>query len=416
VLTAVAVSGGGSAIDAEAGRLLAELPAAPAASFRAVLAELRAAEWSADDHHVRWDQLTIHEAGALDPEQLDERSRTPAGARLAELPGKVFRVTQLVECHVHDAGRLLDAAAADGWSPVYADDHEAGPDDDLLNAVMYFTGDRNPLPGADFLALESIGEVLSAGDGDEVADWQETPLTAEFESGWRLRGEAGLNASTPLPDFTALFPVRACGEAHADEDEEDDCEVCSAWQLTPRTADILHTALSVLSDHAHDDVDERGSEPVRTKKDTDWEFFDRLPRLTWGMSADWRRGIAHACEDLIRDLAEGNWPEPRTNAEEIVLHLAIKDAPGYLDMVADGGFPGHEDLPSHRDDYDWRGCSEFLFQDHDVMLLYNAGMDGIEAPDDEYNQKAGMGDLRPAAWFNVFDNMQPRDPGRAFFR
>jgi hypothetical protein len=50
------------------------------------------------------------------------------------------------------------------------------------------------------------------------------------------------------------------------------------------------------------------------------------------------------------------------------------------------------------------------------MLLYNAGLDGIEAPDNELNQETGMGELRPAAWFDLFDNVRPRDPGRTFRR
>lgn len=415
VLTAVVGSGGGIAVDAEAERLLAELPAAPAASFRAVLARLRAAEWSAGEQRVRWDQLRISaDTPAL--EQLDESSRTPASARLAQLSGKVFRVTQLVECHVHDTDRLLKAAAADGWSPLQADDPEAGPDDDLLDAVMYFTCDRKAPPGADFVSLESIGELLSAANGDEVVDWQKTPITTEFNTGSRLREAANPGEGATIPGFTLLFPVRVCGEVHADEEGEEDCEVCGEWQLTPRTADILHTSLSVLSDQAHDDVGERSGEPVRGKSDSEWMFFDRLPRLTWGMNAEWRRSIAHACEDLIRDLAEGHWPEPRTTAEEMVLHLAIKDAPSWLEMATDEDFPAHGALPRYPDDYDWMGCSEFFFQDHDVMLLYAAGMDGVEAPDNELNREAGMGDLRPAAWFNVFGNMQPRDPGRTFRR
>jgi hypothetical protein len=43
VLTAIAASGNGSEIDAEAERVLAELPAAPAASFRAERHRLRSA-------------------------------------------------------------------------------------------------------------------------------------------------------------------------------------------------------------------------------------------------------------------------------------------------------------------------------------------------------------------------------------
>lgn len=43
-----------------------------------------------------------------------------------------------------------------------------------------------------------------------------------------------------------------------------------------------------------------------------------------------------------------------------------------------------------------------LFQDHDVLALFQPGLDGIEAPAIEANCEIGMGDYRPAAWFEPF--------------
>ena len=57
-------------------------------------------------------------------------------------------------------------------------------------------------------------------------------------------------------------------------------------------------------------------------------------------------------------------------------------------------------------------CSEVLFQDHDVLMLYDASLDGIEDPGNDANEYLRMGDLRPSSWFEYFSNVQPRDPSR----
>jgi hypothetical protein len=215
---------------------------------------------------------------------------------------------------------------------------------------------------------------------------------------------------SPRPDFAALFPVRECGCGR------EDCEICEGWQLSPRTADLLHTALEIMADQAFDDIEEHGSEPVEREDGGDWLLFDRLPRITWNQDVKWRRQVARACDDLADDLARGNWPTPRNNAEEIVLHLAIEDGPDRLEEREDVKDEEHDALPRHADDYDWGMCSEVLFQDHDVLMLYDESLDGIEDPDSDANEFLRMGDLRPRAWFNYFNNVEPRDGSRGYRR
>jgi hypothetical protein len=413
-LVALARSGGGDVINADAEKITAALPAAPAASFREACRRLRDQEWpEADAGPVRWDQLQAIGEEDLISARRDEEMRTPSDARLGQLAGKAFRVIQFLEYHVHDADRLLAAAVADDWSPLSDEDDQADPDD-LLDAVMHMADISHEVPGADIISQESTGEALTVPKGAELADWQREPITAKFGGGWRLRGEkSGVRESTD-PDFTALFPVRSCDLDHANE--EADCEICGDWQLTPRTADMLHTALENLADEAHDDADEKGDEPVSGKNADDWSFFDRLPRITWGMDAEWRRQVGRACEDLARDLAVGDWPQPRCTAEEMAMHLAIKEAPAYLEIWQEARDERHEALPKHRDDYDWGMCSELLFEDHDVLMLYDASLDGFEDPGDDLNRENGVGDLRPAAWFKFFTHLEPRDPDRGFRR
>jgi hypothetical protein len=423
VLTSLALTGGGPMTDADAEAIRTALPPAPAASFYEACQRLRNRVWpDADASPVERDQVRVPDEDDLTPALRDEKARTPSGARLGQLTGKVFRIIQFAEYHVYDAGRLLHAAAADGWPPVSAEDDDADPDDDLLDALMHLAGASPDVPGADAICRESTGQQLTIDAGDELAGWRPEPVTAAF-GGWRPRTEPSSNPGNdqddgnPIePDFAALFPVRSCGRDHADWDEKAECDVCGDWQLTPRTADLIYTALESLSDEAYDDAEERGDEPVSGKNAGNWCFFGRLPQITWGMDAGWRRQVARACEDLARDLAAGDWPTPRNNAEEMALHLAIRDAPGYLEMRQDAGDERHDALPGHHDDYDWDMCSEILFQDHDVLLLYDERLDGIEDPGNDLNQEAGMGDLRPSAWFKFFNNVEPRDPSRGFRR
>jgi hypothetical protein len=200
-----------------------------------------------------------------------------------------------------------------------------------------------------------------------------------------------------LPDFAALFPV---ARDLAEDDE--------FWPLTPRTAAALYGALGLIADWAYDDAETHGDDPV--DPDGDWLLFDELPRISWRRDGAWRRDVARAADDLSNDIAHGRWPVPRCNAEELLLHLAIDYA---ADMVKDGSsIAVLLDLPEHEDDYDWGMCSEELFQDHDVLLLYDDSVDGIEDPQAEANRRFRIGDLRPANWLTPFDNAEPRDPGR----
>jgi hypothetical protein len=216
------------------------------------------------------------------------------------------------------------------------------------------------------------------------------------------------------PDFAALFRVRTCD---LDHDEDGYCDVCDDWQLTPRTADMLYTALEILCDEAHDDADDNGDKPVSATDEGDWLIFDLLPRITWGMGADWRHQFGRACADLARDLEAGERPRPRCTAEEMALHLAVKDAPGCLEMAREAGDERHQALPEHDDDdYDWDRCASLLFEDHDVLMLFDTSLDGLEDPQGDLNQTYGVGDLRAAKWFQFFAHLDPRDPHRIFRR
>lgn len=72
------------------------------------------------------------------------------------------------------------------------------------------------------------------------------------------------------------------------------------------------------------------------------------------------------------------------------------------------------DLPEHRRDFDWHACSDMLFQDHDVLMLFDNSLDGIEDSDSQVNQALGMVNLAAQDWFDAFDPEQTRNPNRGF--
>jgi hypothetical protein len=379
-LREAAESGRGPAVAAEAERVAALLPEAPAASYRQALDWVLSSSWPISDAGwIRWDQL--HDSYGYKPADdepvtpggRDGERRTPSAGSVTELPGSVIRIVDTLDLHIHDQDRLLAAARADGWEP----DNDTEDPHDLLDAAMWLADQTPNLPGADVIRAEADGAYVTAAAAD-------------------LDDPAGPDGSgATLPNFATLFPI----------DHSEDAE----WQLTPRTADALHSALCTLADEAYDDIEEHGDQPVQPG-DSDWSVFDRLPRLSWRQDAQWRRQVARAADDLTGDLEAGQWPIPRCNAEELCLHLAVEDADGFIEDRR------HVELPKHDNDYDWGMCSEVMFQDHDVLLLDEGWADGIEDPDTEVNKATGIGDLRPHNWFRPFNNVEPRDPDRGFRR
>jgi hypothetical protein len=415
VLTTIAEEGLGPGTAAISTAIAAELPDAPAASFRKVVEHLQAGVWpTLETTPVSWEEV-LAEDTSENEEENDEH--TMPEARLSDLTAPVVRVVQLREFYVHDRERLLRAARARGFEPVPETERPEDDPEDLTGAVMHLADPLDAVPGAGTIAEQSSAKWLRADDGDEVIDWSSQPIEETFHSGFRLRRrpdpvhtketERGV-----FPDFAKIFPLSDSGC----DCNKKECPDCESWTLTPRTADILHSALSMMADEAYDDV-ENGNRAVTGKGDGTWIFFDTFPRVTWQMSGQWRRLMARACDDLAGDLEAGLQPRPRCLAEEVALILALeKEAQVHLEMTQDREDDDHEALPKHRDDYDWDLCLEILLEDHDVMLLFDPRFDGVEDPDSELNQLQAMGDMRPQSWFKPFEGEEPRDPDRGFRR
>jgi hypothetical protein len=215
----------------------------------------------------------------------------------------------------------------------------------------------------------------------------------------------GILNAAPVVTFSVAQHCRCGG---------DSCEACGGYQLTPRTAVVLWTVAQILAEQGYDDVSQHGDEPV--VDDNAWALFSRYPPITWRQDAVWRRQAARSYDDLSGDVAAGRWPLPRCPGEEIALHLVLQDAA----TAVEDGWAGLDEtlpqLPEHPDDHDWDTAGEVLFQDHDILDLFDVQMDGIEDPDSEHNRAMGIGDYRPQAWFRTFLNRNPRDGRRTFRR
>ena len=208
------------------------------------------------------------------------------------------------------------------------------------------------------------------------------------------------------PDFAGLFPLCQCGKP--------DCDACTGFQLTPRTAAALWAVAQLLADQVYDDVAEHGDDPVTD--DGNWSALSDYPRITWRQDAVWRRQAARAFDDLTADLEAGRAPVPTCPGEEMALHLMVRTAEAAL---ADGwGVPPGllSRLPEHADDFDWELALDVLVQDEDILTLFDEQHDGIEDPESPDNRLAGMGDYRPGAWFRPFLSVTPRDGRRGFRR
>ncbi|MGK5556683.1 hypothetical protein ACSNOI_34250 [Actinomadura kijaniata] len=393
LLTHASINGAGTTVHAEAERISAALPAAPSASFRKALDQALKRQWQLDDEANLPTYETLSSRYAADPTLSGSASsgshgQVPRNARLREFPGKVVRVTKLLELHVHDEKQLLSAARAQGWFPLNAEEREEDDPNDVVGAVMHLFV-HHGMPGTDDVTEQDVGQLLRPSGGDEVTDWSPVPITASFSAGWLARSTPPPPAGRP--DFAKLFPMESecdCGE--------EVCDDCISWKLTPRTAEVLHASLRMLADQAFDDVQNHGDQPV-SKRD-DCSLFGELPRHTWKQNATWRRQVARAFDDLADELERGEWPAPRCPAEEMALDLAIQYAPGRLEILeetADNGVTWgeqHRALPKHQGDYDWEGCAGIFFEDDDY--LYTSAED----------------------WFDLFVGFEPRDPKRGFRR
>jgi hypothetical protein len=247
--------------------------------------------------------------------------------------------------------------------------------------------------------LDQAGDLLSAEPfSDElriIDNALAAPETAAHGIRERLRDRA-------------LYGEEADSEGGEDEGESSEDEVNV---LTARTAAVLRLALEDLAAEAWQEATALGDEPLPRGAGG---VFGSLPPVTLRQGSDWRRQMARAFLDLAEDLAAGPEVEPRCTGEEMALHLGIaradhltRNRPRYVGKVV-------AELPEDRRDYAWDACSDVLFEDHDVLMLFDAALDGVEDSSGEANEAMGMINLAPVDWFTPFGPDLARDPDRRF--
>ncbi|GES32380.1 hypothetical protein AB0G60_17805 [Streptomyces angustmyceticus] len=261
---------------------------------------------------------------------------------------------------------------------------------------------KNACTDAGSALLAEAGTLLSAQEFSDELQIIDNALAAPEEAAQRVRSRLHSLA-------------RHGGPAAWDEDDEED----EGWdedgeedeELTARTAAVLRVALEELSEHLWQDVAAVGDAPLGRGEG---RVLGLLPPITFHQDQQWRRQMARCFDDLAAELAETGTVRPGCTGEEMALHLGIDRAKALTRnrprLVAETV----EGLGADRRDFDWDWCSTVLFEDHDVLMLFDASLDGIEDSGNEINQSLGLANLAAADWFVPFRPGQARDPDRGF--
>ncbi|WP_411098888.1 hypothetical protein [Streptomyces sp. x-45] len=371
-------------IMSQADALALELPDAVLASFREAIDAARTGGWLVEEDQLSWwpDEETRAALNAWRT-RIDDNN-------LKRLEAPVIRRVHFTEYLLTDPVAFYNSATSMGWQPAgpFAQ-HGLGDPLHLMQAAHSLTAPDLDLPGAQVISGGSTMKVLDSEQGDELADWSPEGFTADFGPGWRLEeapngpgmGEKEWERVCPLPDFASLFPLQRASDA---------------WQFTPRTAYVLHMALSVIGDEGHDAADFFGDQVLRQEHECYSSIYTELPESTWAQGYAWRRDFARAAHDLAKDIEAGRRPSPRCAAERVALDCALDDARGQAAVVT-GTAASYDRLPRHRDD-DWE-------------LVEDALLDGGEPSGDGL---APLWNTPPEQWFIPLPGTEPRDAGRGY--
>ena len=92
----------------------------------------------------------------------------------------------------------------------------------------------------------------------------------------------------------------------------------------------------------------------------------------------------------------------------MALHLVIDSAEA---GVSDDAIPLDDSLPADPErDRDFEWAREVLFRDHDVLLLFNPSLDGIEDNDSDLSLRHMFANLHPRRWFLPFPDPLDDEP------
>jgi len=133
-----------------------------------------------------------------------------------------------------------------------------------------------------------------------------------------------------------------------------------------------------------------------------------LPPIAQRLADDaWMRRFASCFDLLAGRLARGGFlPEELASctAEEMALHLVVDVAENF---VSEGILPPEDQLPGYGEaDADFEWAREVLFRDHDVLMLFDPSLDGIEDETGEIQEQYRFANLHPRDWFVTFPDQK----------
>lgn len=157
----------------------------------------------------------------------------------------------------------------------------------------------------------------------------------------------------------------------------------------PRRREQIIAAARQVAEDVRADAELLGADRVDRRNEGQLRVLGLLPAQTFGQSRFWRHQFALAAERLCEDTQRWGAPVPRCSGEEMALHLILRRA-----AVADTGLAVEEafEWPDESNPGGWGDLLDGLFQDHDVLMLYEIPAEGV----------ADGVNLAPQSWFSDF--------------
>lgn len=163
----------------------------------------------------------------------------------------------------------------------------------------------------------------------------------------------------------------------------------------PRRGECIVTAAHELAAAIRDEADKLGTSSIDATNRRRAKVLGSLPPQTFGQSRLWRYQLATAAEALAEDTRRWGAPVPRCTGEEMVLHLILRRAATLAGCPPERIFDWPDDARNHG----WGDLFNELFQDEDVLMLYDAAKHALS--------DLGGVNMAPHQWFSQFSLPYP---------
>lgn len=222
------------------------------------------------------------------------------------------------------------------------------------------------------------------------------------------------------PDFATLFAAAD----HVGPVLDEGCQAylagleCAACEqaITPRVASALHAAAEVLFEHVTEGAAEQFDEATCTNSFGLGEVLPPVALRYAAANPGWLGTFLATVRNVGLRLAAGEVPYPRSTAEEMALHAVMDHTDDWFDTLFFIKSEGEDcsffalpfQSPGSGDDFEdieavaeaVEHAREVLFEDWDVLMLFDRALDGIEESDD--HEMMGFANLHPRDWFTPF--------------